>query len=128
VEPPAALPIARGAEGARVVRVRLRPGFHANSNTPADEFLIPLRLTWEPAPLEVRGIEYPKPSMETYSFSEQPLSVFTGDFDIATRFAAPANAPPGRRTLIGKLRYQACDNRACYPPRTIQFWLPVDIQ
>jgi hypothetical protein len=26
---------------------------------------------------------------------------------------------PGDHTLDGTLRYQACDNASCYPPRTL---------
>jgi hypothetical protein len=99
-----------------------------NSNKPMDEYLIPLRLTWTMPALEVVGTSYPDGKLEKYSFSEKPLSVITGDFDITTEFKAPSTAPVGAQTLTGKLRYQACDNRACYPPRTIEVKLNVDVQ
>lgn len=109
-----------GAEVEVKARVRLSAGYHVNSHTPSDEFLIPLRLTWTAAPLEVRSVEFPKPHMEKYAFSEKPLSVFTGDFDITTRFHAPASAPKGQKTITGKLRYQACSQTACLPPRSVE--------
>jgi Disulphide bond corrector protein DsbC len=110
------------------VRVRLMPGYHMNSNKPMDEYLIPLRLTWTTPPVEVVRTDYPEGKLEKYSFSEKPLSVLTGDFDIITEFKASATAPVGSQILTGKLRYQACDNRACYPPRTIEVKLTVDVQ
>src|SRR5437879_2772643 len=66
--------------------VQLQPGFHLNSNTPSDAYLIPLKLTWNPGPLEPLGVTYPKPQMEKYSFSEKPISVFSGNFDLVTKF------------------------------------------
>src|SRR5579862_4745635 len=33
-------------------QVQLKPGYHANSNTPSEAYLIPMRLTWAPGPLE----------------------------------------------------------------------------
>ena len=107
---------------------RLANGYHTNSNAPADEYLIPLRLTWEAAPLQVAGIDYPKPHMEKYSFSDKPLSVYSGEFEIVSKFKAPAGAPKGPRTLTGKLRYQACTNSMCLPPKTLSVQLPVEIR
>jgi hypothetical protein len=109
-----------GGEVEVKARVRLSANYHVNSHTPSDEFLIPLRLTWNSAPLEVSAIEFPKPHLEKYAFSEKPLSVFTGDFDITTRFKAPASAPKGQQTVTGKLRYQACSRTACLPPRSVE--------
>lgn len=109
------------------ITVQLRSGFHVNSNTPADEYLIPLRLSWTAAPLEVKDVSYPKPRMEKYEFSEKPLSVFTGDFDISTNFHVPAAVPNGMQVIVGKLRYQACSHKECFPPKTVEVKLPVDI-
>ena len=108
--------------------VQLKSGFHVNSNTPEDQYLIPLRLSWEASPLEPVGVSYPKPQLENYSFSQKPVSVFTGDFDIATRFKVPPSAPLGPAILSGKLRYQACNNTMCLPPKTITVSLPISIQ
>lgn len=108
--------------------MQLRNGFHVNSNTPADDYLIPLRLTWAPSTLEVQQVSYPAARMEKYEFSKTPLSVFTGDFEIVTKFKAPASAALGMQVLSGKLRYQACNHKECFPPKTVEVKLPVDIQ
>jgi len=106
----------------------MNPGYHVNSNTPSDEFLIPLRLTWEAGPIEVKEVVFPKPQLESYAFTEKKLSVYTGAFEITTRFAVPAAAPAGSRTLTGKLRYQACTERLCLAPKTLTVELPVTIR
>ena len=117
-----------GATAQIKLTAELRTGYHCNSNTPSDDYLIPLKLTWTSAPLEVAGVEYPKPQMEKYSFSDKPLSVYTGNFDIVTRFKVPASAPPGPAVISAKLRYQACTDRMCLPPKTVDVNIPIDIQ
>ena len=120
--------IAAGATAAATLKIQLSPGYHINSNTPSDQYLIPVRLTWVGAPLEVAGVDYPKGTLERYQFSEKPLSVYTGDFSLVTRFKAAANAPKGSHKLTGKLRYQACNETTCFPPKTVPVELPVDIR
>jgi hypothetical protein len=66
--------------------------------------------------------------MEKYEFSEKPLSVFTGNFELNTTFKVPANAQVGPSVMAAKLRYQACNNKACFPPKTADVKLPVQVQ
>lgn len=122
------LSVKRGASVEVRLPVELRSGYHVNSNTPSESYLIPLRLTWDESLLKVESVKYPKPEMEKYPFAEQALSVFTGNFEIATRFTAPKGAASGPNIVTGKLRYQACSNVACLPPRTLDVQLSVVIQ
>src|SRR6202022_2373755 len=100
------LNIKRGSTAELKLKAQLQPGFHVNSNTPADEYLIPLKLTWTKEPLEADHISFPNPDLEKYAFSANPVSVFSGNFEIVTRFKAPTTAPPGLAIIAGKLRYQ----------------------
>ena len=127
VTPPRTTGKRGGVMEARVT-VQLRNGYHVNSNAPADDYLIPLRLTWAAAPFEVAATVYPKPKMEKYSFSPKPVSVFTGDFDILTRLKVPEGVIPGPGVLLRKLRYQACNDNSCLPPKTIEVRLAYQIQ
>jgi thiol:disulfide interchange protein DsbD len=128
IDPPAKLSIKRGETAVFRLPVKMAAGYHVNSNTPAEEYLIPLRLTWDAKPLESEAVTFPQPVMEKYAFAEKPLSVFTSDFAIETRFLAPASAPPGLAMALGKLRYQACTDKLCLPPKTIEVRLPVEIR
>jgi DsbC/DsbD-like thiol-disulfide interchange protein len=110
------------------VSLQLRQGYHVNSNTPSDEYLIPLKLTWNTGgPLEAAAVTYPKPRLEKYSFSEKPLSVFSGMFDLAVHFKVPAGAVQGPAAVSGKLRYQACNENMCLPPKDLPVTLQIDI-
>src|SRR6266700_3082418 len=103
VTPPEKVVVKRGAALDVKTALTLKPGYHVNSNTPRDSYLIPLRLTWEPGALEVVEVIFPKPHMEKSAFSPTPLSVFTGDFELVTKFKVAANAPGGPGIAVGKL-------------------------
>jgi hypothetical protein len=128
IEAPPALAAKRGATAQAKLKVSLKPGFHVNSNTPSEDYLIPLKLTWPPGPLESASVAYPKPQNEKYEFSDKPLSVFTGNFELITTFKVPPNAPVGPAVMSGKLRYQACNYKACFPPKTQEVKLTVQVQ
>ncbi|HWR51885.1 MAG TPA: protein-disulfide reductase DsbD domain-containing protein [Bryobacteraceae bacterium] len=128
VAPPQKVIVKRGAVAEAKLTVELQPGFHVNSDKPADEYLIPLRLRWEPGGLAATETVFPKAEARSYSFSQKPVSVFTEKFPIVTRFKAADGATVGPGFLTGKLRYQACTEDRCFPPKTIEVKLPYSIQ
>lgn len=106
----------------------LNEGFHLNSHTPPETYLIPLTLTWTPGVLEGAEVQYPAPQMLKVPFDPKPLSVLTGKFELTTKFKVPASAPTGPATVVGKLRYQACNDKACFPPKTVEVKAPVEVK
>jgi hypothetical protein len=128
VAPPATVKAAKGSVATISVKAVLPPGFHANSNTPTDAYLIPLTLKWTNGPLEAGEITYPKATLEKYSFSDKPLSVVTGEFAIATKFKVPAGAPSGPSAQNGTIKYQACNDRMCFAPKTMPVTVSLNIE
>jgi DsbC/DsbD-like thiol-disulfide interchange protein len=128
VTPPEQITVKRGASATVKVTAALSDGFHLNSHTPAEDFLIPLTLKWTPGPVVPGEVAYPKPQMVKVPFQEKPLSVLTGKFELSTPFKVPADAPVGPTTVTGKLRYQACNDKSCFPPKTLDVKVPVEVQ
>jgi hypothetical protein len=96
---------------------RIAPGLHINSHTPTQDELIPTTLTI-PAGSGVRldGVAYPPGTDFTLPLDPHTkLSVYSGEFILQARIVAT----PGDHLVEAALRYQACDNNACMPPRTI---------
>src|SRR4029077_16549871 len=89
------------------VTLKLREGYHVHSITPSDEFLIPIKLTWNPGVMTASDMKYPKAQMEKMPFAEKPMSIYSGDFDVITTFNVSPTATPGPAAVTGKLRYQA---------------------
>jgi thiol:disulfide interchange protein DsbD len=128
VQDPPSLQAKRGTTAQATLKVSVEPGFHVNSNTPSEDYLIPTKLTWAPGPLGAGTVSYPKAQMEKFEFSDKPISVFAGNFGLSTTFKVPANAPVGPSVMTGKLRYQACNNKSCFPPKTAEVKMTVQVQ
>jgi hypothetical protein len=109
--------VAAGRRAVVEMRFRVADGFHVNSHTPKSEMLIRTELTLQPADgVKAGAMEYP--AGQAYAFSFDPtdkLDVYAGEFTVKL----PVVATAGEHTVAGSLRYQACDNASCYPPRTV---------
>lgn len=126
VEPPEQLTVKRGAEFTAAIKVSVQSGFHVNSDKPKDEFLIPLQLTWSAGPSTAKSVSYPQP--EEIKVGSENLMVFTGNFEIQTTFHAIESAAALPTSLVGKLKYQACNNQMCFRPSSLEIRLPVVVQ
>jgi len=116
----------RTAQSAVNLNFRVPHGYHINSNTPKSEFLIPTALKMAvPTDIVLGKIDYPDGQDLSFPFSpDEKLNVYTGDFTIAVTVHPLRSVVPGKYVMHGVLRYQACDNAACYPPKT----LPVNFE
>jgi hypothetical protein len=102
---------------------RIAPGLHINSHSPSEDELIPTTLSIpEGSGARLDGAVYP-PGTD-FRLPIDPsikLSVYSGEFVIQARIVAAV----GDHLVQARLRYQACDNHACMPPRTIT--APIDL-
>ena len=108
------------------LRFHIGSGFHINSNKPAAEYLIPTTLKLDvPTDIVVGKITYPAGEEMSFAFApDEKLSVYTGEFNLLVQVRPLASMLPGKYEIRGRLRYQACDKAACYPPKQ----LPVDFE
>jgi hypothetical protein len=110
-----------GKQTTVTLNFRVASGFHVNSNTPKDEFLIPTGLKMDPPTDIVLGkIDYPDGKDVSFPFSpDTKLNVYSGDFAITLMVHPLTSVVPGKYAMRGVLRYQACDNAQCFPPKTL---------
>lgn len=111
----------RGKQTEVTLNFRVAQGFHINSNTPKDEFLIPTALKMDlPTDIVLGKIEYPQGQDVSFPFSpDTKLNVYSGDFTINLMVHPLTSVVPGKYVMRGVLRYQACDNAQCFPPKTL---------
>ncbi len=111
--------IGRGKPSPVTLQFRVAPGFHINSNKPTSELLVPTVLSLDPpTDIVVGKITYPAGVDANFEFApSETLNVYAGKFDITALVTAAKAATPGKYRVHGLLKYQACDNRACYPPK-----------
>jgi len=96
---------------------RIAQGLHINSHTPSQEELIPTTFSIpEGAGVQLKDASYPAGTDITLPLDPKTkLNVYTGEFVIETRIVALS----GNHLVEAKLRYQACDQNECMPPKTI---------
>jgi hypothetical protein len=103
--------------------------YHINSSQPLTEELIPTQLHFSLPPGVAFGkLQYPAGKLMSFPFDPNTkLSVYSGDFVIKGVVLAPGQASSGTYTVHGELKYQACDNNACYPPKKLPFAFNVKV-
>jgi hypothetical protein len=116
--------VTRGSAGPVSLHFRVASGFHINSNTPRSEFLIPTALRMDaPTDIAITKLSYPEGKDMSFPFApDEKLNVYSGDFTVTLAIRPLHTVMPGKYAIHGELKYQACDNAACYPPKK----LPVD--
>ncbi|MBV9573856.1 MAG: disulfide bond formation protein DsbC [Acidobacteriales bacterium] len=118
--------VTRGKPGLVPLDFRVVKGFHINSNRPNAEFLIPTVLSIEaPTDIVVGKVTYPPGEDISLPFAPtDKLNVYTGDFQLTVLVRPLVGVAASKYMLHGRLKYQACDNAACYPPKS----LPVEFE
>jgi hypothetical protein len=113
--------VTRGKGGSVDLQFRIGSGFHVNSNTPTQDYLIPTALKLNaPTDIVVGRITYPPCEAMAFSFApDEKLSVYSGSFTIGVIVRPLASVLPGKYEFRGRLKYQACDKAACYPPKEL---------
>jgi DsbC/DsbD-like thiol-disulfide interchange protein len=121
--------IPAGGSAEATVRVTIQSGYHINANPPTYPYLKATELEITPAPgLSVGPVSYPKPFDKKFAFAEKPLRVYEGETEIKATLKTEKSAPPGQRSISGRLRIQACDDQVCYPPGKLELAIPVNIK
>lgn len=121
--------IKKGRSVRATVVMDIPHGLHVQSNKPLDKFLVPTKLDVEtPSGMRVGPISYPRPLMRKLKFSKGNVAVYEGKAMIRFNVTVPASYSGGSGEIKGKLRFQACNDEACFPPVTkeVKMWLNVE--
>ena len=104
-------------------------GLHVQSSKPLDKFLVATKLDVEtPSGMKAGPVSYPRALMRKLKFSKGMVAVYEGKATIRFNVTVPANYSGGSGEIKGRLRFQACNDEACFPPVTqeVKMWLNVD--
>jgi hypothetical protein len=100
---------------------RVSSGYHINSSRPKSEFLIPTILKVDAVTdIVIKKTTYPEGQDMSFAFApDEKLNVYTGDFQVDVLVRPLRTVRVGRYKVRGTLKYQACDNAQCYPPKQL---------
>ncbi len=116
--------LAPARDGSSLVQVRatIAHGFHINAHVPAEKWLIPTTLALESPGASFTDFEYPDPLEAEFAFAPgKTLLVYEGTF-----FMTALASPPPAEPIAVALRYQACDDQNCLPPKTVRITIAAD--
>ena len=106
----------------------LNSGWHINAHEPKDPYLVPTTLTFSPLTgFTIQQTAYPVPVTVTLEGSQTPLQVYEKKFNMGVSVAVSEEVVPGDYVLHGALRYQACDNKQCFPPQKLAVQIAVKV-
>ena len=120
---PEQVSIPAGKSSPIALHFRIKTNLHINAHTPREQYLIPTVFSIpESSGVRLAAADYPAGTDFTLPADpSEKLLVYTGEFTIQTKIVAT----PGNHLVEAKLRYQACDQNACLPPKTIT--VPIDV-
>lgn len=119
----------RGRSVRGIVVMEIPAGLHVQSSKPLDKFLIPTKLEIEvPQGVKVSAPVYPRALLRNLKFSKAKVAVYEGRALIRFNVTIPANFNGNSAELRGRLRFQACNDDACFPPitREVKMWVSVE--
>jgi thioredoxin:protein disulfide reductase len=117
-----------GQRIALTLDIELKPNMHVYA--PSVEGYIPIE--WSMAPntaIVAQRVVTPPPQMLHLEALDETLPVYSGRFRLVRDIAIASDAKvKGELTIEGTLRYQACDDRMCYVPKTVPLKWTLKVQ
>ena len=110
--------VSRGSVAKATVYLDIPAGLHANSSRPGSEYAIPTSVRASGAGLKVGPVTYPRGRNRKFEFSENAINVYEGRVPFTFNVTVPEGFRGNTVKLNVAVKYQACTNEVCYPPKT----------
>jgi hypothetical protein len=120
--------VARGGKARGSVVLSIPGGLHVNSNRPASEYAIPTTVRLIGNGVKVSGVSYPRGRNRKFQFSENLINVYEGRAAFPFTVAVPANYRGNTIRVRAIIRYQACTEEVCYPPKSTEVTLSAKVK
>ena len=117
-----------GQRVALTLDIELKPNMHVYA--PSVEGYIPIQWSMAPnAEIVAQPVVSPPAKMLRLEAIDETLPVYSGRFRLTRDVTIAAGSKlKGAVTIEGTLRYQACDDRMCYLPKTVPLKWTVQVQ
>ncbi|MCX7969271.1 MAG: thioredoxin family protein [Armatimonadetes bacterium] len=117
--------IRQGSEFKLALVAKIKEGYHIQAPNPPEGFIATTLTVEAPKGFSVVRVWYPP--TEVKEMLGQKLPLYEGNQIFAAILKAEKSVNVGKAKLTVKLRYQACDDKSCYPPRTLSVTVPVEV-
>ncbi len=110
--------VKRGTTARGTVVLEIPKELHVNSNRPKSEYAIPTTVKVVGNGVQVGKVTFPRGTDRKFQFSENLLNVYEGTVFFPFTVAVPKNYRGDSISVKATVRYQACTEEVCYPPRS----------
>jgi DsbC/DsbD-like thiol-disulfide interchange protein len=107
----------RGATAKGSIILSIPAGLHVNSNRPKSEYAIPTTVRLSGDGVKFGAINFPRGKNRKFQFSENMINVYEGLVSFPFTVRIPAGFRGNTVRVRAVVRYQACTEEVCYPPK-----------
>lgn len=101
------------------LKITIKENYHINSYEVEDPTLIKTEITSSSDNFKLLNLFYPASKKLKFEFSETELNVYEGEIYIGLTYLPADNIQFGEYEIPVKVNFQACDDKACYPPKSV---------
>ena len=120
--------VKRGGAVKGTIVMNIPSGLHVNSSRPNTEYAIPTVVTLSAAGAKVGSVMYPRGTNRKFEFSDDTLNVYENRAVFGFNIAVPANYKGDTVKVRAVVRYQACTDQVCYPPKNKEITLTAKVR
>ncbi len=120
--------VKRGGAAKGTIVINIPGGLHVNSSRPNSEFAIPTSVKVSAAGAKVGAVMYPGGKNRKIGFSEDTLNVYENRAVFNFNVSVPANYKGNAVKVRAVVRYQACTDEVCYPPKNKEITLTAQVR
>ena len=120
--------VKRGGSTRGTIVMSIPGGLHVNSSRPNSEYAIPTVIRVTAVGAKVGGVSYPRGRNRKFGFSEDTLNVYEGRASFGFNLTVPANFKGNVIKVRAVVRYQACTEEVCYPPKNKEITLTARVK
>ena len=110
--------VSRGAAARGTVVIDIPGGLHVNSAHPNSQYAIATTVRITGNGVKTSSIKYPAGRNRKFSFSETAINVYEGRTSFPFTVTVPKTFQGDVVKIRAVVKYQACTNEVCYPPKT----------
>ncbi|HEY8563599.1 MAG TPA: protein-disulfide reductase DsbD domain-containing protein [Pyrinomonadaceae bacterium] len=120
--------VARGGSVKGTITLSIPGGLHVNSSRPNSQYAIPTSVRVSATGAKAGAVTYPRGKNRKFQFSEDTLNVYEGTVSFPFSLTVPANFKGDAVRVRAVVRYQACTDEVCYPPKSKEVTLTARVR
>jgi DsbC/DsbD-like thiol-disulfide interchange protein len=120
--------VSRGGSTRGTITLSIPGGLHVNSSRPNSQYAIPTSVKISAVGAKTSAVSYPRGRNRKFQFSEDTLNVYEGNATFSFNLTVPASFKGNVVKVRAVVRFQACTDEVCYPPKTKEVTLTARVK